>query len=179
MKYVEPIRDKVLLSQILEWLKKKNFRDFLMLLIGINTGLRVSDILKLRYKDLTKEILYITEVKTKKIKEIPVNSVLRDVFRSIGIEYKEQYIFKSRQGNGPITTQRAWQIMKNVEKEFKLENLGTHTMRKTFGYHFYQDKKDIYTLMKIFNHSSETITLMYIGVNKKMVNEAYKNFSLK
>ena len=179
MKYVEPIRDKVLLSQILEWLKKKNYRDFLMLLIGINTGLRVSDILKLRYKDLSREILYITEQKTNKLKEIPVNLVLRDEFRNIGAEYKEQYIFKSRQGNGPITIQRAWQIMKEVEQEFKLKNLGTHTMRKTFGYHFYQKKKDVVTLMEIFNHSDSEITLRYIGVNREMVNEAYKSFSLK
>lgn len=179
MKYVEPIRDKVLLSQILEWLRKKNTRDYLMFLIGINTGLRVSDILKLRYKDLNKEIIYITEKKTKKLKEIPVNSVLREEIRKMNPEYKEKYIFKSRQGTNPITTQRAWQIMKEIQKEFKLTNLGTHTMRKSFGYHFYQEKKDVVTLMKIFQHSKEEITLMYIGVNQNMVNEAYKSFFLK
>lgn len=179
MKYVEPIRDKVLLSQILEYLKKKNYRDYMMFLIGINTGLRVSDILVLRYKELSRDIIYITEKKTKKPKEIPVNSVLKSEFKKLAPEYGEQYIFRSRQGNSHITTQRAWQIIKEIEKEFKLRNLGTHTMRKTFGYHFYQEKKDIYTLMKIFNHSSEDITLMYIGVNTKMVNEAYKAFSLK
>jgi integrase len=179
LKYVEPIRDKVLLSQILEWLKKKNIRDYLMFLIGINTGLRVSDILKLRYKDLNKDIIYITEKKTNKLKEIPVNSVLRDEIRKMNPEYKEQYIFKSRQGNEPITIQRAWQIMKEVEKEFKLKNLGTHTMRKTFGYHFYQKKKDVVTLMEIFQHASDKITLRYIGVNRNMVNEAYKDFNLK
>lgn len=179
MKYVEPIRDKVLLSQILEWLKKKNTRDYLMFLIGINTGLRVSDILRLRYKDLNREIIYITEKKTGKLKEIPVNSVLREEIKKMGVEYKEQYIFKSRQGSGPITTQRAWQIIKAIERKFKLKNLGTHTMRKTFGYHFYQEKKDVVTLMYIFQHATPEITLRYIGVNRNMVNEAYKAFSLK
>ena len=179
MKYVEPIRDKVLLSQILEWLKKKNLRDYLMFLIGINTGLRVSDILKLRYKDLNKDNIYITEKKTNKLKEIPVNNVLKEEIKKMNPDYKEQYIFKSRQGNKYITIQRAWQIVKEIEKEFNLKNLGTHTMRKTFGYHFYQEKKDVVTLMYIFQHSDPGITLRYIGVNGKMVNDAYKSFFLK
>lgn len=179
MNYVEPIRDKETLTQILGWLKAKNYRDYLMVLIGVNTGLRISDILKLRYKDLMRDKLYITEKKTKKLKEIPINKVLRDEVKRMTYDYPEQYIFKSRQGGQrPITPRRAWQIMKQIEEEFNLPTSGTHTLRKTFGYHFYQEKKDVVTLMEIFNHSNEHITLRYIGVNRHMVTEAYKSFSL-
>lgn len=180
MKSVDPIRDKELISEILEWLKQRNYRDYLMFLIGINTGLRISDILKLRYSDFKGTHLYITEIKTKKKKEIPINSVLRNEFKNLKPSNPKALIFKSRQGrHKAIGRKRAYQIMQDVGKEFGIENIGTHTLRKTFGYHYMQNGGDIEVLKVMFNHSDSSITARYIGINKKMVDNAYKSFGLR
>lgn len=178
MNYVEPIRDRQVVLQILAYLKQKNHRDYLMFLIGFNTGLRISDILNLTYDDLSHKTMYLREKKTKKLREIPINYTIRQEIKQLNPRSKKEYIFKSRQGHSYITRQRAYQIIKEIEQEFGLKNLGCHTLRKTFGYHFYQEQKDVVTLQEILNHSRPEITLRYIGVNRNMVNEAYKAFHL-
>ena len=56
--------------------------------------------------------------------------------------------------------------------------VGTHTLRKTFGYHHYQKFKDVVVLQKIFNHSAPQITLRYIGIDQDIIDESYNNFIL-
>lgn len=179
MNYVEPIRDMELIRRILKYLKEKNERDYMMVLIGFNTGLRISDILKLSYEDIGDEYIYIKEQKTKKMKEIPLNSVLKSELKrySNGKDPLE-YLIESRQGFKPITRQRAYQILQDIAKKFRIRNLGTHSLRKTFGYHFYQKTKDVVTLQEIFNHVDPSVTLRYIGINRKIVNDAYKQFQI-
>jgi len=58
------------------------------------------------------------------------------------------------------------------------EKIGTHSMRKTFGYHHYQQFKDVVLLQKIFNHSSPQITLRYIGIEQDQIDYSYNNFVL-
>ncbi len=89
-----------------------------------------------------------------------------------------EFLFKSRQAYKAITRQRAYQILQDVAVEFRINNFGTHSLRKTFGYHFYQKTKDVVTLQEIFNHSHSSVTLRYIGVNRQLVNKAYKAFTL-
>jgi integrase len=176
---VEPIRDMDLVSRILKFLKERNERDYMMVLMGFNTGLRISDILRLTYKDIGDEYIYIREQKTKKMKEIPINSVLKAELIKYGAGKDDmEFLFKSRQAYIAITRQRAYQILQDVAVEFRINNFGTHSLRKTFGYHFYQKTKDVVTLQEIFNHSHSSVTLRYIGVNRQLVNKAYKAFTL-
>ena len=73
----------------------------------------------------------------------------------------------------------AYYILKTACKAVNLkEKIGTHTMRKTFGYHHYKKFKDIAMLQKIFNHSSPAITLRYIGIEQDQIDESYANFIL-
>ena len=73
----------------------------------------------------------------------------------------------------------AYYMIKNACEEVGLEEkIGTHSMRKTFGYHHYQQFKDIVILQKIFNHSSPQITLRYIGVEQDQIDDSYNNFIL-
>ena len=89
----------------------------------------------------------------------------------------KEFLIKSREGyNRPINRNRAYQVIKELGEVFDIDNLGTHTMRKTFGYHYYRKTKDVATLQKIFNHSSPAITLQYIGVIQDDLNRAYNNF---
>lgn len=180
MNFVEPIRDKNLIDDMCTYLKNKNKRDCIMFMLGIYVGLRISDILVLKVKDL-KHNKYITifEKKTgkQKIFAIPIE------FYSILNEYldtrnDDEYIFKSRQGNKPITRARAYQILKAAGKVFGLNNIGTHTLRKTFGYWYYKNYNDIVGLMKILNHSSEAITKRYIGIEQEELNRKQRNFKI-
>lgn len=85
-------------------------------------------------------------------------------------------MFKSREGkNKPITRVRAYEILKNAASELGINEVGTHTMRKTFGYQNYQREKDVAMLQDIFNHSSPYITLKYIGVNQDAIDMTMKN----
>lgn len=90
-----------------------------------------------------------------------------------------EYLFKSRKGeNRSITTVQAYRIINEAAKRIGLEEIGTHTMRKTFGYWHYQQYKDVSILQEIFNHSSPSVTLRYIGINQDNIDKSYMNFSL-
>jgi integrase len=179
MKFVQPIRDIEKVEEIKEKLKLKSHRNYLMFLLGINTGLRVSDILQLKIKHIReKEHIVITEIKTGKAKRILITPTLkRELKDYIKNKNDDEYIVKSRQGgNKPISREMAYKILKDIARAVGLEEVGTHTMRKTFGYHFYEKYKNAAMLMDIFNHSAESITLRYIGVNQYMKDKAMRNF---
>ncbi len=179
MNYVEPIRDMEMVRRVLRYLRAKNERDYIMVLLGFNTGLRISDILRLCYEDIGEEFIYIREMKTKKMKEIPLNTVLKSELKRYAIGKDPlEYLFESRNGFKPISRQRAYQVLQEVAEEFRIKSFGTHSLRKTFGYHFYQKTKDVVTLQEIFNHVDPSITLRYIGINRKLVNDAYKKFEI-
>ena len=90
-----------------------------------------------------------------------------------------EYLFKS-QGriNRPITTTQAYRIIKKCANNVAISEVGTHTMRKTFGYFHYKQFHDVAMLQKIFNHSSPSITLKYIGIEQDEIDQSYYNFSL-
>lgn len=186
MNSVEPIRDLEKLEEIKEELKKNGTRDYLMFLTGINSGMRVSDIVKLNVNDVRnsngtmKEHITIIEKKTKKLKKFPLcNNLLVEMEKYTRNLEQGEYLFKSRKGkNKPITTTQAYRIIVNAGERVGIKNIGTHTMRKSFGYHHYQQFKDVALLQNIFNHYSPSTTLRYIGINQDNIDLGYKNFSL-
>lgn len=176
MNSVEPIRDIDIVNDIFEYLYEKNKRDSLMFAIGIYTALRISDILLLRVRDVKgKEYIKMREKKTGKEKIFVINEQLKSLINEYINGMKDyEYLIKSPRGyNNPLTRQQAYNIIRNAALLFGVENVGTHTMRKTFGYHYYQQTKDAALLMDIFGHSDISITLRYIGVNQDRKNTAY------
>ncbi len=176
MNYVEPIRDTELIQDIAIKLKNNNKRDYMLFMFGVYTGLRISDILKFKIKDIRGKRGYnIRETKTGKQKIYDWNSSLRKELDNYILNKDDnEYLFKSREKGKAISRQRAYQILKKVCKECGLNNIGTHTLRKTFGYHTYKNTKDIGLLMDMFNHSEEVVTLRYIGITQEMGNKAIK-----
>lgn len=116
-------------------------------------------------------------MKTKKQKTYDWNPYLkRELDKYIIDKNPDDYLFKSRKGkNQAITRQRAYIIIKQACNACGIYNVGTHTPRKTFGLFLYeQSEKNIGMLMDIFNHSSENITLRYIGITQEKNNNAMK-----
>lgn len=178
MNLVQPIRDPVLIQQIELFYKERSTRNWIMYLLGIYTGLRITDILSLKVKDLKgKKHLIIKERKTRKRKKnksrlIELNPILRKALNSYLKDKKDhEYVIKSRVGkNKPITRERAYAILKEAADEFGIESLGCHSLRKTFGFHLYHKEKDVVLVQKALNHVDTSYTLRYIGVEQDEIN---------
>jgi len=186
MNFVQPIRDTRKLQAIKDYLKMKNERDYVLLMVGINTGLRISDILPLRVIDVKGTHIGIREKKTGKYKMVKINRALREALdHYIQGKADYEYLFRSRNKkrktgriDEPITASMAYKMLSSVARRFGLKEIGTHSMRKTFGYHFYQREKDISLLMELFNHSEESITLRYLGIKQDTLDDALDRHSL-
>lgn len=179
MKEVDPIKDPGKIKEIKNILLKQNYRDYFLFVLGINVGFRISDLLSLKVKDV-KNVSYIElkEDKTNKNNSRLINQQLKEEIEKY-IEGMEdwEYLFQSQKG-GAISRVQAYRVLKKAAQKVGLEKMGTHTLRKTFGYHHYQRNKDISLLQKMFNHSSPSITKRYIGLDQEEQDEAMKDFFL-
>jgi integrase len=180
MNIVVPIRDKNLIQEIKEYLKDTSERNYILFLLGINTGLRIKDILKLRVRDVEGWSIYLKEGKTGKPKEVFMpNELKRAVRNYVKGKHKNEYLFRSRQGkNRPITVSMAYIILRQIAEEFGLERIGCHSMRKTYGYHFYKQHGDVAALQEMLNHSHPKITMRYIGILQDDLNTLQKKFKI-
>lgn len=176
MEFVDPIRDIEKIIAIKENLKKQSLRDFLLFVFGINTGIRVHDLLTIKIRDIwdgvkVREFLKIFDDKTNEMKVHYINYQVKTALESYlaSIEYREDdYLFKSKKNNLPISRQQAYRIINQAAKEVGIcDKIGTHTLRKTFGYHAYRKGIAISILMAIYNHHTHAETLRYIGIDKK------------
>lgn len=176
---VEPIRDLTKIEEMKSILRARSKRDWFMFYLGINTGMRISDILNLRYKDLQGTHIIIKEEKTDKIKRFVINKDLRTVIDgySDGKNLNE-FCFKQLYGSSKITRQYAHRVLNQAGLDCGMDYIGTHTMRKTFGYYYYKKTKDVATLQEIFNHSAPSITLRYIGIRQEQIDDSLAEFSL-
>lgn len=166
---VEPIRDKELLSRIKSFLCKTNQRNHLMFLTGIHCGFRISDILKLQVKHVKDWDIRVFEEKTGKYRQVRMTKELKRAMRDY-IEGKpnEEYLFKSLNGiNNPISRKRAYEIFRELADDFHLEQIGTHTLRKTYGYQHYKKFNNVATIMTALNHASQRETMIYLGIEQE------------
>ena len=184
---VEPIRNKSEIKQIYHYLYGKNPKYGLLFKFGINTGLRISDILPLKVEDIYKKdgefrnYLVLKEKKTGKEKKIKLNNALRKTIESYVKHQRLSlscYLFNSQKGRH-IGRIQAYRILKEAANIIGIENFGTHSLRKTWGYWTYKIScYNIGLIMDTFNHSSQSITLRYIGVNQDQKDELYSRVQL-
>lgn len=180
MELVQPIRDKKVIAKFKSELLKKGYRDYMLFVLGINTGLRISDILNLKVSDIKdKSHITIIEKKTGKNKRFLINSMLRtEIDKYIDGMEDDAWLFPSRTGDKSISRVQAYRILNDVADKLGIEEIGTHTLRKTFGYWHYKQHKDIAILQDIFNHSAPSVTLRYIGINDDIKDKTIENFYL-
>ena len=184
---VEPIRDKAKIKQMYQLLKGRDEKYALLFKFELNTGLRISDIITLKVKDIMsptmqfQDYLILKEKKTGKEKKIKINDALKklivEYIKSTGLSY-ESYLFPSKKG-GSIGRIQAYRVLKECADLLGIQNFGTHSLRKTWGYWTYKiSLYNIGLIMDTFNHSSQSITLRYIGVNQDQKDELYSMVQL-
>lgn len=181
METVQPIRDLADIEAVKNFLRQRSERNYLLFMFGINTGLRVGDILKLRIKDVRgKTHIQLREMKTGKLKNYLINKKLKQALTGyISDKDPNEFIFRSRKGsNKSISRQQAYSILSKAGRACGLNNIGTHSMRKTYAYHLYKKTGDVVAIMKILNHASPDITLRYMGFEQDQQDEISAGFFL-
>lgn len=180
IKDVQPIRCKKQLEDM-KWSLKRycGERDYILFLIGINTGLRVSDILALKVDDVkAKKSIKIQESKTKKSRRLNLSNIYDEIQEYVNT-VDSDWLFPSRKGDKAISSTQAYrQLVKAGEMVDIDEGIGTHTMRKTFGYWFYKQTKDVAQLQTILNHTKPEVTLRYIGITDEEIDDTLDTFVL-
>lgn len=195
MKVVQPIRNMQVLNRCYEIAREhdENRRKGdclsweLLLVVGFNTSLRISDLVRFRVGDLRgQDYARVVAQKTGKEARILINpAARRSISRLTAGRDAAQWAFLSRQKDtltlGPraISRQRAYQIINTIGRAAGVrDRIGCHTLRKTFGYHYYQMTHDVVSLQRILCHSSSRDTLVYIGVIDAQIDESLKRFRL-
>lgn len=180
---VEPIRKLKDIHSIKELLKSRP-RDHLLFVMGINNGLRVGDLLKLRVSEVERlkpgQSIAIREGKTGKENVLMVNRTLHKALRDYLEKVRpdsEDYLFPSQKGRGPLTIQAVNAMVKRWTRKINLKgNYGAHTLRKTFGYiQRTEYSVGFEILAKRYNHSSPAITMRYLGITPEEVNNCLMN----
>ena len=212
MEFVQPIRDLKKIETMKKLLKQQNLRDYCLFVVGINSGLRISDLLQLTIADVieqgkVKERIRLREKKTNKFKDFPLSDkakkAIKDYLNTRNYTENEPLFMSrkrnraeaerlceskdcnavirevSRENKGFLLRQQAYKIINGVAKAVGIkENIGTHTLRKTFGYHAYNNGYDITLIQKLFNHSSPSVTLRYIGITQDKMDDVYLSLDL-
>ena len=167
------------------------YRDAMLMACGCFLGLRISDILPLKWKDLTQEdgMVKVVEKKTGKTRSMRINPKLSDItnecLESMHIKYKDGYIFTGQiyKQNRPITTTRAYQILKDIQKRYDVRSakvFSTHTLRKTFGRRVWlqqcelgRGEQALQLLAEVFGHEHTYVTKRYLGIRQEEILSVY------
>lgn len=151
-------------------------RNILLYTLGISTGLRIGDLVKFRVEDVQgKTSVRIQEGKTKKPRTVYLDTVMADIANYLEGKPQEGYLFASAKG-GHITTTQAYRVLQKAADSLGWEWIGTHTLRKTYGYQYYKTYNNLVNLCEIFNHSSQAVTRRYIGIREEELGETQKRF---
>lgn len=195
MNFVEPIRDRKKIAQIKNLLRGQGrFRDLLLFTVGINTALRISDVLQLRIGQLVDEQcsvrsrFEVREIKTGKRHDVAINDSIRETLGEYLRAYPavtsnpENFVFFTSEYNSylaPLKRGRVWEFISIICKEVGLQgNYGTHSLRKTWGYQARMQGVDLAIIMYKLNHASLADTKQYIGVTNDEVQEVVRRLNL-
>lgn len=176
----QPIRDKKELKRFTAYYKEyhPHCRNYALIVLGLNTALRISDLLHLTWggvydfeKHHFRDHLLVIERKTGKRNYIVLNRHATGALAQYFDERTpspEDYIFSKRTSvHSPLCRSQAYRIIRKAAgNSMKEEHISCHSLRKTFGYHAWQQGTQPALLMDIFNHSSYRVTKRYLGIEQ-------------
>ena len=166
------------------------YKFCLLIAIGVFTGLRISDLLQLKFSQFTgSEFLNINERKTKKERRIKINSDLKDILERIKLKMDirddNQFIFVNKYGTKPIDKSYVNVKLKELLHKYDIHlegNVSSHMFRKTLGNRALKlnnySNESIILLMELFNHSSPVTTKRYLGVRNSEIESIYDSLKL-
>lgn len=196
MSTTKPIKDKKTLESIKNYyFTLENYRNHSLIILGLNTALRISDILDLKWENVYdytnhcfKKHICLYEKKTKKESIIALNQaalsslelLLEETIRKGDFPKKELYIFSSRKHtNLPISRSQAYRIVRDAAQACGYsEHISCHSLRKTFGYYAWKQGVSPVMLMNIYNHSSFQITKRYLGIDQDERDNIFLNIEI-
>ena len=192
MSTTEPIRTKENLEKFKNYytIEKPNARNRALINFGLNSILRISDLLQLKWKDVYnfeadqfKTHMELIEMKTGKKTKIILNqnavSALNDLKNTLSIFQADMYIFHGQQNNTHLSRSQAYRIIRSAaEKTHIGEDISCHSLRKTFGYHAWKNGTPPAMLMELYNHSSYAITKHYLGIDQNEKDSVFLNLNL-
>ena len=170
--------------------KDEDYKFSLLISIGVFTGLRISDLLTLKYSDLIgNDVLRITEKKTKKVRSIKINKDLKVIIERIvskmNVSELNTLIFLNRFGNKSIDKSYVNVRLKEIFTRYRIKvggNVSTHTFRKTLGRRVMEvnnySNESLVLLMELFGHSSMSITKRYLGIREQEIHDVYDSLTL-
>ena len=184
MVMTEPIRNKNQVRELANYyLKSGQLRNCCLIVLGIHTALRVSDLLRLRWKDVydfgqkrVRKSIAVTEKKTGKTKIVALNRNAINVLILYAAQAAEPdgFVIGNRRTGKAISRVQAYRIIRAAAKALKLqERVSCHSLRKTFGYHAWKGGVSPVVIMEIYNHSSFAVTRRYLGITQDDKNEVY------
>lgn len=195
MNFVEPIRDRKKISHIKNLLRgEQRWRDLLLFTVGINSALRVSDLLSLRMGDFVDEAgeirlrFWLREAKRNKRQEVIINSSIQDALEEYLLAYPdvalnaEHVVFfntRSQDYHRAITREMVWHVITDVCKAVGLRgNYGTHSLRKTWGYHARLNGVELALIMHKLNHNNLAYTKRYLGITDDELEAVVRKLNL-
>ncbi|AJG61666.1 DNA integration/recombination/invertion protein [Bacillus cereus] len=176
MEVVEALKDISQIEAMKKYLKEHSQRDYLLFVIGINTGLKITELLSMKFEEVlhedgTVKEFYSLPVKDEKFKQdiylnTKVKEALLEYVQSIDVK-RENYVFQSNKTTNSISRQQAYRVIHSAAEAVGIVGkIGTNSMRKTFGYHAYKRGIAIALLQKHFHHATPSETLKYLGISK-------------
>lgn len=179
---VEPIRSKTDIKRIMQFFDEKGWHKYTVIFyLGIKSGLRISDILGFKVKDVkgTPDVV-LREQKTGKTKKFPLTQDLQDMLNEwCADKDDEAWLFEGRKNKKLDRSQVYRRINDAIQALGIHANVGTHTLRKTFGYHHFRQFNNITLLQQIFNHTSPDVTKRYIGITQDEIDNTYLSLDLE
>lgn len=192
MMMTTPIRTLEEIEQMKSYFLSRNrIRDYALFVTGINTALRISDLLQLRWMDIYdstrntyRRHMDIYEQKTQKHAEVALNESCIKSFKLLRqhspFVYETEYLFCHKCNHfRHISRNRAYHIIKDAAAINRLDgNISCHSLRKTFGYHAWKKGTPSALIMNIYNHSSMEITKRYLSISQDDKDELYRSMNL-
>ena len=188
MKTTQPIRNKNQVRALAEYyLKNGQIRNYVLIVMGLYTALRISDLLRLQWKDVydfdkrcVRTNITIIEKKTGKCKSIALNAgIIKALSLFSTVARPETFIIENKNTGKAISRIQAYRLIRCAAEALEFQcNVSCHSLRKTFGYHAWKNGVSPAVLMDIYNHSSMAITRRYLGVSQDDRDAVYLGLDL-